>query len=92
MNGVMKHMDCRNFAAIDVAKGICHRTKEVVLADGEHCEHWVPVPKCKFCQHFAAGEDYLGVCDAVAGKPVTYPDLIAVTCEMFVAAETAERN
>ncbi len=92
MNGVMKHMDCRNFAAVDVAKGICHRTKEVVLADGEHCEHWAPVPKCKFCEHFASGEDYLGVCNAVASKPITYPDLIAVTCEMFTATETPGRT
>ena len=52
MNTVMKHMDCRNFAAVDVAKGICHRTKELVLADAEHCEHFVATQKCKFCDHF----------------------------------------
>ncbi len=92
MNDALRHMDCRNFAAVDVAKGICHRTKELVAADGDHCEHCVPVPKCKFCAHFVSGEDYLGVCGAVASKPVTYPDLITVTCEMFAAIQTAGRS
>jgi 4-hydroxyphenylacetate decarboxylase small subunit len=82
-----KHMDCRNFAAIDVAKGICHRTKELVLADADHCGHYVPIQKCKLCVHFAPGDQYLGACNAVPGKPMTYPDLITVTCEMFVSAD-----
>ena len=86
MNTVMQHMDCRNFAAVDVAKGICHRTKELVLADAEHCEHFVATQKCKFCYHFVAGDQYLGMCKAVSSKPMTYPDLITVTCEMFTGA------
>ncbi len=85
MDTAMKHMDCRNFAALDVAKGICHRTKELVLADAEHCEHFVATQKCRFCDHFVAGDQYLGTCNAVPGKPMTYPDLITVTCEMFTA-------
>ncbi len=92
MSGVMKHMDCRNFAAVDVAKGICHRTKELIAADGDHCEHHVPIPKCKFCTYFTLTEEYLGTCNAVAGKPMTYPDLITVTCEMFAAADGAGRS
>jgi 4-hydroxyphenylacetate decarboxylase small subunit len=86
MNTVMQHMDCRNFAAVDVAKGICHRTKELVLADAEHCEHFVATQKCKFCDHFVAGDQYLGTCKAVSSKPMTYPDLITVTCKMFTGA------
>lgn len=89
MSRLIKHMDCRNFAAIDAAKGICHRTKELIPADGDRCEHFVAVPKCGFCSHFAAGEQYLGACNAVSTRPIAYPDLIAVTCEMFVAAEIA---
>ena len=85
MNEGLKHMDCRNFAPVDVAKGICHRTKELVPADGEHCEHCVRIAKCKFCSHFVATEEYLGNCTAVASKPMTYPDLVAVTCENFEA-------
>ncbi len=86
MNGVMKHMDCRNYVALDVAKGICHRTKELVFADGDHCEHCVPVQKCKICAHFVPGDEYLGACTAVSARPMTYPDLIAVTCDKFLAA------
>ncbi len=84
MNNNLKHMDCRNYASLDVAKGVCHRTKELVLADGDHCDFFVATEKCKFCGHFAATTEYLGTCDAVAGKPTTYPDLITVTCENFV--------
>ncbi len=87
MNGVMKHMDCRNYVALDVAKGICHRTKELVLADANHCEHCVPIQKCKFCVHFAPGNQYLGNCTAVPSQPMTYPDLITVTCDKFAAAD-----
>ena len=85
-----KHMDCRNYAAVDVAKGICHRTKELVLADGEHCEHFMATQKCKFCQHFVATAQYLGICDAVPSKPMTYPDLIALTCENFARIAAAK--
>jgi 4-hydroxyphenylacetate decarboxylase small subunit len=84
MSKLLRHLDCRNFAAVDVAKGICHRTKNAVPADGDRCEHFVAVPKCKLCDHFAASEQYLGACNASPHKPMTYPDLIAVTCEMFV--------
>jgi len=86
MNTMLKHMDCRNSAAVDVAKGICHRTKGLVLADAEQCEHFIATQKCKFCDHFVEGVQYLGTCNAVPRKPMTYPDLITVTCEMFTAA------
>ena len=86
METVLKHMDCRNFAAVDVAKGICHRTKKLVLADAERCEHCVSTQKCKFCLHFVAAEQYLGTCNAVPEQPMTYPDLITVTCEKSTAA------
>ena len=80
-------MDCRNFAALDVAKGICHRTKVLVMADADHCEHFVRMPKCKSCTHFALKDKYLGVCNAASNKPMTYPDLITVTCRMFMASD-----
>jgi 4-hydroxyphenylacetate decarboxylase small subunit len=90
MTNNLKHMDCRNYAPVDVAKGVCHRTKELVLADADHCEHCVATPKCKFCDHFVAGREYLGTCHAVPAKPMTYPDLITVTCENFLAAKAAK--
>ena len=86
----LKHMDCRNYAAVDVANGICHRTKELVLADGDHCEYFVATQKCKFCLHFVAGHQYLGTCDATSSKLMAYPDLITVTCENFARAKVTE--
>lgn len=86
MNNQLKHMDCRNYAPVDVVKGICHRTKELVLADDENCEHFAATQKCKFCNHFVSSGQYLGTCDAEPGKPMTYPDLITVTCEKFARA------
>jgi 4-hydroxyphenylacetate decarboxylase small subunit len=76
--------DCRNYAPLDVAKGICHARKQLILADGEACELFERLPKCKHCAQYAAGEvEYLGVCAASPARPMTYPDLIGVTCEQF---------
>ncbi len=83
-SGRINHRDCYNFAPIDVAKGVCHRTKEIVLADAESCELSERAPRCKFCIHFTLGaEPYLGVCEAAPGRPMTYPDLSGVTCLFF---------
>ncbi len=84
MNNNLKHMDCRNYAPLDVVKGICHRSKELVLADADHCEFFTATQKCKFCNHFVPANHYLGTCNAVPSKAMTYPDLITVTCENFV--------
>lgn len=82
-----RHCDCRNYAAVDVVKGICHRTKNLIEGDAPHCPHFVALAKCKNCSHyFASGEEFMGICQAEAAKPWTYPDLIAVTCKMYEAA------
>jgi 4-hydroxyphenylacetate decarboxylase small subunit len=81
-----KHCDCRNYAPVDVVKGICHRTKDVILGDEMQCEHYVQLNKCKHCGHFtASAEEFMGICNADPAKPWTYPDLITVTCEAFKA-------
>ncbi len=86
MTNGCRHYDCRNYAPVDVAKGICHRTKELVLADGDHCEYFIPTQKCKFCSHYIAGtEQFIGVCAVGPTRSMTYPDLITVTCEQFAA-------
>ncbi|MBU0494396.1 MAG: 4-hydroxyphenylacetate decarboxylase small subunit [Chloroflexi bacterium] len=83
-----KHLDCRNFAPVDVAKGICHIRKEIILADGKSCEFFEKLPKCKHCAHYTRGEkEYLGVCEAEKARPITYPDLASVTCESFAWRE-----
>ena len=80
------HADCRNFAAVDVAKGICHRTKDLILADGEACEHHAQMARCKFCQSFAPSSgEFIGTCTAGPSRPMAYPELSAVTCAYFVA-------
>ncbi len=83
-SGRMNHKDCFNFAPLDVAKGVCHRTKGIVLADAESCELCETAPRCKFCVHFRQGaEPYVGICEAAPLMPMTYPDLSGVTCQSF---------
>ncbi|MBN1946016.1 MAG: 4-hydroxyphenylacetate decarboxylase small subunit [Bradymonadales bacterium] len=78
------HMDCRNYASLDVTRGICHRTKEMVMAEGAGCEEFEPLPRCKLCVHYEPAETpYLGRCLAEQDRPMTYPDLAAVTCAWF---------
>ena len=83
----LNHRDCRNFAAIDVSKGICHRTKELVPADGEPCTECVPLRKCSNCLEFSAtpGLIEMGVCGASRTEPkfFAYPDMVATTCGMY---------
>lgn len=89
MAQIHKNVDCRNYAPLDVAKGICHARKRMVLADGEACELFERLPKCKHCAQYVPGEvEYLGICDATPSRPMSYPDLIGVTCEWFSWKET----
>lgn len=83
----LRHCDCRNFCNMDVAKGICRRLQEVVLIDEAACPEYAQLPKCKFCANFGAGEqEGIGTCNADASRPWAYPEMIAVTCEMFKPA------
>jgi 4-hydroxyphenylacetate decarboxylase small subunit len=80
------HFDCRNFAPVDVTKGICHRTKDPVPADEAGCDSFTVMPRCKNCASFETdAKPYRGYCTAEPGRPMTYPDLNAVTCEMYRA-------
>lgn len=80
----MTHKDCRNLAPVDVFKGICHRTKQLIPLDGEACQEFVRMPRCGFCAKYEEqGRDYEGACTAEDHRPMTYPDLAAVTCKWF---------
>jgi 4-hydroxyphenylacetate decarboxylase small subunit len=84
---VLQHCDCQNFCSIDVAKGLCRRTGERVLVDGAACDCYVQLPKCKFCAHYAPGEQAgLGICGAEPDLPWAYPEMMAVTCALFKPA------
>jgi 4-hydroxyphenylacetate decarboxylase small subunit len=90
MEETHKNRDCLNFAPVDVAKGICRVRKQLVLADGEACEFFEKLPKCKHCANYSPGEEeYLGTCAASTSRPMTYPDLIGVNCEWFGWREVA---
>jgi 4-hydroxyphenylacetate decarboxylase small subunit len=81
------HRDCRHFAPVDVARGICHRTKAPVAADAAVCDLFEAIPKCKRCIHFQPGASArdLGACGASPHTPKfpAYPDMVAVTCGDF---------
>jgi len=80
-----KHCECRNYAPIDVTKGICHSKKQMVAGDEEACDTFEKLPKCKYCQHYGTlDEEYIGTCNAEKTKPMAYPDLVSVTCEHFM--------
>jgi 4-hydroxyphenylacetate decarboxylase small subunit len=84
MDQTCRNLDCRNFAPVDVAKGICHATKQMVPADGKACKMFEKLPKCKYCKNYTPGEEeYLGTCAASPFRPMTYPDLAGVTCDAF---------
>ncbi len=79
-----KHMDCQNYAPLDVAKGFCHARKQLVLADDDACELFEKAPKCKHCAKYLPGKEaHLGTCTASPARPMTYPDLSGVACEWF---------
>ena len=81
------HRDCLNFAPIDVAKGLCHLSKEIINADAEQCSNFAPIAKCKRCLHFTVedGKVELGFCAASPHTPPfpAYPDMVAVTCSDY---------
>ena len=84
MEQACRNVDCRNYAPVDVVKGICHVRKQIVLADGRACEMFERLPKCRYCAKYdGSEEEYLGICTASPARPMTYPDLTAVTCEWF---------
>ncbi len=79
-----RKLDCRNYAAVDVVKGLCHVRKHMVPADGPPCEFFEKLPKCKHCARYTpSAQEYLGTCTASPTHPMTYPDLSGVTCEWF---------
>ncbi len=84
-NTVMMHKDCRNFAPVDVVKGVCHVHKQMVMIDSPVCESYKMLPKCENCNNFKpdSAQADLGVCQAETTEPWTYAELNAVTCEQY---------
>jgi 4-hydroxyphenylacetate decarboxylase small subunit len=78
--GINRHIDCEEYLAIDVFKGICRLDKTTRIADEEACDVFNALKKCKFCSQYTEKEEFIGLCK---GKDKVYPDLIAKTCMDF---------
>lgn len=85
----MSHRYCRNYAPVDVAKGLCHKSRELITADGESCPNFERMPRCLFCLNYRADESKprLGICQVSTRAFPAYEDMVAVTCQSFKAAE-----
>jgi 4-hydroxyphenylacetate decarboxylase small subunit len=79
------HRDCRNFAPLDVAKGICHLTGDVVTADDRCCPNLALLERCRICMHFAPDEGNvsLGICLASRNRFMAYGEMTSLTCENY---------
>ena len=79
------YRDTRNYAPIDVTKGMDLLTKKIVMADADAPEGYEPIPKCKLCKKFTETDTFMGTCEASMNEPkfIAYPDMVATTCEMY---------
>ena len=84
----LAHRDCRNFAPIDVVKGLCHHSKAMVAADEPACAQCLLLPKCHHCSHYAADEKSSGLGGCRASDPsrpfMAYADMAAIHCEDYL--------
>jgi len=84
VNESMKHNDCANFSPIDVAKGICRLSNQMVFIDAAVCEKFNEVSKCKNCSSFKnPNKDNMGTCTGLKIQSWTYGELNTVTCEGY---------
>ena len=62
-----QHIDCWNYQAIDVVKGVCLKHGGMVEWAGETCPAFTRKPKCEFCTHFSEpDEDNIGTCTGLS--------------------------
>ncbi|MDQ7827140.1 MAG: 4-hydroxyphenylacetate decarboxylase small subunit [Candidatus Eremiobacteraeota bacterium] len=78
-----RHRDCRNFAPVDVIKGICHMTEETVSADEGSCPSCICLPRCRECLNYEEASAGLGKCAASVTGFFAYEEMAAVTCELY---------
>lgn len=72
--------DCKFYLPVDVFKGICKLKKNDILPDDSFCEKAERVAKCKFCNKYTAGKEFLGKCMLTT---LAYPDMNASSCVDF---------
>ncbi len=78
-----KHNECENFCFVDVAKGICRLSGELVLIDTEVCGEFAVAPCCGNCEKFTADKE-LGLCSGYGKEYWTTAETRAVVCEGYV--------
>ena len=80
----MKHSDCVNFCPIDVAKGICRVSNQMIFVDTEVCGDFTEASKCRNCGNFRnQNKDNIGTCVGLKKESWTFAELSAVTCEGY---------
>lgn len=79
----LQYKDTRNYASIDVIKGIDLLTGKKVLADDLAPEGYEAMPKCKFCKNYKVKDNYLGTCGCSTNGFMAYGEMKATTCQSF---------
>lgn len=83
------HIECWNYQAIDVVKGVCLKHNTMVDWQGPACESFTCKPRCEHCSSFAnPDEDNIGTCTGLSdGEYWTLGSRAATTCEGFAFKE-----
>ena len=82
--GVWKHSECENFVPVDVVKGICRLTNEMVLIDSQVCSRFEAIPKCRSCTFFKnPDKDGIGSCTGLQKDYWTAGNYNAGLCEGY---------
>jgi 4-hydroxyphenylacetate decarboxylase small subunit len=81
----VSHRDCRNYAPLDAAKGLCRKTSDLIPADEKICERFSCLPRCCRCTHYQADADkpLVGICGRSSNHFMAYADMTARTCADF---------
>lgn len=80
-----KHSDCENFAPVDVTKGICRLSNELILIDTAVCVKFDQIATCKACRNFHHPDaDGIGVCAGLGKEYWTAGIYKAGLCEGYI--------
>lgn len=84
VEAVKRHNDCENFAAVDVTKGVCRLTNDLLLTDTQVCTKFAPIPKCGGCAFFHhPDQEGIGLCTGLSKEYWTAKNYNAGLCEGY---------
>jgi 4-hydroxyphenylacetate decarboxylase small subunit len=82
---INNHSGCENFAPVDVAKGICRLTGDLIPVDSAVCPKFSAIPKCAGCVNFRnPDKDGIGTCVGLQQEYWTAGNYNADLCEGYV--------